>query len=73
MNASEIMFFLNIVQSILHWLSGARGIPREHAIALLNKANAEGRDVTSDEVQAELDLLQSELDDTADMIDGDDQ
>lgn len=67
MNAALILQLLNVIQAAFGWLT-QRGITKERALALLNKAEAEGRDVTTAEVQTELDQLQSELDDTADSI-----
>lgn len=63
MSAALILQLLNVIQAAFGWLT-QRGITKERALALLNKAEAEGRDVTTAEVQAELDQLQSELNDT---------
>lgn len=67
MTAALILQLLNMIQAGFNWLA-ARGVTRDRAIALLDKAAAENRDVTSAEVQTELDTLQAELDDTADAI-----
>lgn len=63
MSAALILQLLNVIQAAFGWLT-QRGITKERALALLSKAEAEGRDVTTAEVQAELDQLQSELNDT---------
>jgi len=63
-----ILKILNMIQAGMGWLS-SRGITKDRAQALLDKAEADGgRDVTTAEVQAELDLLQSELDETREAI-----
>lgn len=67
MNAALILQLLNVIQAAFGWLT-QRGITKERALALLSKAEAEGRDVTTAEVQGELDQLQDELDDTAESI-----
>jgi acetolactate synthase small subunit len=69
MNAAAILQILNIVDSLFVWLS-ARGISRDRVITLLQAAEAEGRDVTTTEVQVELDALQERLDATQEQIDG---
>lgn len=68
MSVTAIVQILNVVESLFTWLTN-RGIARDNALKLLNTAQAEGRDVTTAEVQAELDTLQGELDDTQDAID----
>ncbi len=68
MTAVLVYQILNMMQAGFKWLE-ARGIARTRANALLDKADAENRDVTTAEVQAELDLAQTELDETADKID----
>ncbi len=67
MNAALILQLLNVIQAGFAWLT-QRGITKERALALLNQAEAEGRDVTTAEVQAELDTLQDELDETGEAI-----
>jgi phage-related minor tail protein len=67
MTAALILQLLNMIQAGFNWLA-QRGVTRDRAIALIDKAAAENRDVTSAEVQTELDTLQDELDDTADAI-----
>ncbi len=64
MSAALILQLLNVIQAAFGWLT-QRGITKERALALLAKAEAEDRDVTTAEVQAELDQLQAELDETA--------
>ena len=68
MEAALVVQILNLLQGGLNWLA-TRGVTRERALTLLETAQAEGRDVTTAEVQAELDLLQGELDETQDQID----
>ncbi len=68
MSAAAIVQILNIVESLFTWLT-SRGLTRDRVLTILNTAQAEGRDVTTAEVQAELDLLQGELDDTQEAID----
>lgn len=68
MNTQLIVQILNLAQSVLNWFT-SRGVNRDRVIALLNNASAEGRDVTTAEVQAELDAGQAELDDTQAAID----
>jgi hypothetical protein len=46
-----------------------RKISVEKAIDLIKRAEAEGRDVTSAEVQSELDITQAQLDATQSLID----
>ena len=69
MNAALILQILNMIQAGFNWLA-TRGITRTRAQELLDLAAAENRDVTSAEVQAELDQLQTELDETGELIDG---
>lgn len=68
MNAVAIVQILNIVEGLFSWLTN-RGIARDRVIALLNAAQKEGRDVTTAEVKAELDVTQDALDDLQDDID----
>lgn len=68
MNAATILKILNAADALLN-SAQSLGLAREQAEKMLNAAHAEGRDITTEEVQAELDKLQSELDDTQDMID----
>ena len=70
MNATEALQALNAIQALLGWLTG-RGITRERAQFLLDTAAAENRDLTTDEVQTELDLTAAELDETAELINRD--
>ena len=67
MNATSILNILNAVQVLINFAVN-RGISRARVIAILNQAEAEGRDVTTGEVEAELDLLASEIDETKTMI-----
>lgn len=69
MTATLVFQILNMLQAGFNWLA-ARGITRERATALLAKAKAEDRDVTTAEAQAELDVAQTELDETAESIAG---
>ena len=68
MSAALIVQILNMMQAGFNWLT-ARGISRDRAQALIDNATANNRDVTTAEVQAELDTLQSELNETENMID----
>ena len=70
MNSTEALQALNAVQALLGWLS-ARGISRDRAQALLDKAALENRDLTDAEVQTELSLTASELDETENLINQD--
>jgi len=66
--AALVLKILNMIGAGMGWLK-TRGITKDRAQALLDKAEADGdRDVTTAEVQAELDLLQRELDETAEAI-----
>ena len=67
MTAQLLLQILNVIQGAFGWLA-QRGLTKERVLALLDKAAAENRDVTTAEVQDELDLLQAELDETADIV-----
>ena len=67
MTAQLLLQILNVIQGAFGWLA-QRGLTKERVLALLDKAAAENRDVTTVEVQDELDLLQAELDETADIV-----
>lgn len=68
MTGTLVIQLLNVMQAGLNFLA-SRGVTRERAIALLDKAKLEERDVTTAEVQVELDLAQKELGMTAEQID----
>ena len=68
MTEALVLQILNMIQAGLNWLA-SRGVTRDRAIALLDKAKLEDRDITPAEAQAELDLAQKELDMTAEQID----
>lgn len=68
MNTQLIVQILNLAQAVLNWFT-SRGISRDRVFAILDTAAREGRDVTTEEVQAELDAGQAELDDTQAAID----
>lgn len=68
MNLPAILQIMNIIQSLLNWVS-MRGLSRNDAIALLQKAETENRDVTTEEVQEHIDQLTAEMDATARLID----
>ena len=68
MTGALVLQLLNVMQAGLKWLE-SRGVTRDRAIALLDKAKAEDRDITTAEVQVELNLAQKELDMTAEQID----
>ena len=67
MTEALVLQILNMIQAGLNWLA-SRGVTRDRAIALLDKAKAEDRDITTAEAQAELDLAQKELNMTAEQI-----
>ena len=69
MEASAIVKAINLIQGVFNLLT-SRGIARDRIQAILDEAG--DGDVTTAQVQAELDSLASELDDTADLIGGDD-
>lgn len=69
MEAVLILKILNMLQAGFSWL-GHRGIQKDRVQAMIDKADAEDRDVTTAEVQAELDATQKELDATKAKIDG---
>jgi len=68
MEGALILKILNMIQAGFSWLA-SRGITKERAQNLIDLATSEDRDVTTAEVQGELDLLQTDLDDTANLID----
>lgn len=68
MTEALVLQILNMIQAGLNWLA-SRGVTRDRAIALIDKAKAEDRDITTAEAQVELDLAQKELDMTAEQID----
>lgn len=70
MNSTEALQALNAIQALLGWLTG-RGLSRDRAQALLDKAAIEDRDLTDDEVQVELNLTAIELDQTENLINQD--
>lgn len=59
---------LELSRAGLAYLS-KRGLAVEQAVALIERADAEGRDVTSDEVRAQLAVTHAELDETQALID----
>jgi uncharacterized membrane protein len=63
-----VLKILNMIQAGFGWLA-ERGVQRDRAQALIDRAVAENRDVRTAEVQAELDATQAALDETADAID----
>ena len=69
-DAENVRGILIGINALFNWL-GKRGLTRARAIQLLDNAEAEDRDLTTDEVQGELDALSSELDETERLIDGD--
>jgi len=70
MTAKAIIAALNALQALFGFIS-SRGLERERVMALLDLAATEERDLTEAEVQAELNAVGVELDDTADLIDRD--
>lgn len=69
MEAVLILKILNMVQAGFGWLA-ERGIQKDRVQFLIDRAVDENRDVTTEEVQQELDATQKELDATADAIAG---
>jgi hypothetical protein len=65
LDAKLIVNVLNMIQAAFTWLAN-RGITKDRIQAILDDAN--GGDVSTEVVQAELDALASELDTTAGMI-----
>jgi len=70
MNSTEALLALNAVQALLNWLAN-RGLNRKRVQTLLDLAESKGRDLTTDEVQTELDLTAAELDETENLINQD--
>ncbi len=66
METELIVKVLNMIQAAFAWLQN-RGIARDRIQKILDEA--EGGDISSDVVQAELDSLASELDETEKLID----
>ncbi|MCH7591494.1 MAG: hypothetical protein IH989_01770, partial [Planctomycetes bacterium] len=69
MEAVLILKILNFIQAGFGWLA-ERGIQKERVQFLIDRAVNENRDVTTAEVQAELDATQKELDASAESIAG---
>jgi hypothetical protein len=69
MEAVLILKIMNMVQAGFGWLA-ERGIQKDRVQFLIDRAVLENRDVTTAEVQVELDATQKELDATADAIAG---
>jgi hypothetical protein len=70
MDAELVFRILNVVQAGLNF-AAARGVSRKDALALLEQAHVEDRDVTTAEVQAQLDVTQAGLDETRRLLEGD--
>lgn len=68
MSAQQIWNSLNAITAALNWLE-SRGISMDKASELIGRAKERGTPLTVDEVQAELDASQKELDETQTMID----
>ncbi len=68
MTAQLILQILNMIQAGFNWLT-SRGIHKDRIQAMLDAA--ENGDLTTAQVQAEIDALQTELDETAELIGGD--
>ena len=66
MTTEMVVRILNLFQSVVNWLA-ARGVARDRVLEML--AESQGRDLTTAEVQAELDATDSELNDTQRLID----
>lgn len=69
MEAALVLKLISMIQAGFSWLQD-RGVQRDRVQFLIDRAVEEGRDVTTAEVQQELDATQKELDATADLIDG---
>ena len=69
MEVAVVLKLINFIQAGYAWLA-ARGVHKDRVQFLIDRAVAENRDVTTDEVQQELDATQAELDETAGMVDG---
>lgn len=67
MEAILVLKILNMMQAGFGWLAD-RGVQKERVQFLIDRAVKENRDVTTAEVQAELDATKKELDATADKI-----
>ncbi len=67
MEAALILKIINFIQAGFEWLS-ARGVQKDRVQFLIDRAVEENRDVTTAEVQIELDATQAELDETARMV-----
>lgn len=63
-----VLRLLNIIQAGFGWLA-ERGIQKDRVQFLIDRAVDEGRDVTTAEVQVELDATRKELAETAEHID----
>ena len=66
MTTEMVVRILNLFQAALNWLA-TRGVARDRVLDMLDAAR--GRDLTTAEVQTELDLTDSELADTQRLID----
>lgn len=64
MEAALILKIISMMQAGFTWLAD-RGVQRDRVQFLIDRAVAAGRDVTTAEVQTELDATQKELDATA--------
>lgn len=67
MKTVAIVQTLNVIQALFGWLE-ARSVIRSEIVTLLDKAHAEGRDITTEDVQTQLDIVADELDDTEELI-----
>jgi len=65
MTAQLILQILNMIQAGFNWLT-SRGIHKDRIKAMLDAA--ENGDLTTAQVQAEIDSLENELDETAELI-----
>jgi hypothetical protein len=63
-----VLKILNMIQAGFGWLAD-RGVQRDRVQFLIDRAVEENRDVTTAEVQQELDAAQKELDETREKID----
>jgi len=68
MSAILVTQILNMLQAGFNWLT-ARGINRARIQAMLDEKHTSGEDFTTAEVQAEIDTLTGELNETENLID----
>lgn len=70
MDQKLILQILHMIQAGLQWIE-SRGLARQSALDLLERADREGRDLTNAEVSTELAETQGGLDTTRALLGGD--